>query len=126
MPDRPLQSFLRIAQAISDPQRIRILMLLQGNQLCVCQIVEVLQLATSTVSKHLSILRSAGVINFRKQGRWAFYFLEEGDGSPTARRLLAGMRTDVEADETVTEDRKALSLVLKVDPEVLCRRLRKN
>lgn len=63
----------KILKAISDKNRIRIIKMLQKKPLCVCEIKAVLELATSTVSKHLSILRDAGLISDWKEGKWINY-----------------------------------------------------
>jgi ArsR family transcriptional regulator len=60
-----------IAKALSDANRVRALMLLTDGPLCVCQIIEMLGLAASTTSKHMSILRQAGLVEADKQGRWS-------------------------------------------------------
>jgi len=52
-------------------------MMLSGGELCACQIIEMLGLAPSTVSKHMSILRQAGLVETRKEGRWIYYRLAE-------------------------------------------------
>ena len=61
--------FMSVIKAIADTNRVRILCVLQGRELCVCQIIEMLGLAPSTVSKHLSILRQARLLEDRKEGR---------------------------------------------------------
>ena len=63
-------------KALSDPNRLRILKMLEQKPLCVCEITAVLQLATSTVSKHLSILRDAAFIRDHKDGKWVNYILK--------------------------------------------------
>ena len=68
---------LNITKALSDENRIRALMMLTGGELCVCQIIEMLGLAPSTVSKHMSILRQAGLVETRKEGRWIYYRLSK-------------------------------------------------
>ena len=82
-----MRSFIAITSALSDPNRVRVLMALhKRGELCVCQIVELLGLAPSTVSKHLFILKSAGLVDARKQGRWMYYRpADDGDvpGSPS-------------------------------------------
>ena len=70
-----MDGFIEITKAISDPNRVRILMALRAGELCVCRIIELLQLAPSTVSKHLTILKRAGLIEGRKEGRWMHYRL---------------------------------------------------
>lgn len=97
-PPRARQVFLRCdrirctgigAQTIN---RVRPLMALDGRELCVCQIIELLGLAPSTVSKHMSILKQARLVEIRKNGRWAYYRLAEKDATPEAREALARIR----------------------------------
>ena len=59
--------FLNIIRAIGDENRLRAIMALRTGELCVCQIVELLQLAHSTVSKHMSILKQAGLVAFAQE-----------------------------------------------------------
>ena len=70
-----LKNKARIFKALSDPNRLRILKMLQIRSLCVCEITEVLQLATSTVSKHLSILKDTDFIIEEKNGKWVNYLI---------------------------------------------------
>ena len=65
-----LETFEIVAKAVADPSRVRILKLLEGGELCVCQITAVLDLAAGTVSKHLAALRTAGLLQQRKDGKW--------------------------------------------------------
>ena len=65
-------------RAFSDPIRLRILHLVQEGELCVCDLVAVLKLPQPTVSRHLSYLRKAGLVNVRQQRSWNFYTLVPG------------------------------------------------
>ena len=59
-----MRSFIRVMKALSDPNRVKIIKLLENNELCVCEIHSLLGLAQSTVSKHLKILEEADLVNF--------------------------------------------------------------
>jgi len=61
--------------ALSDPLRLRVLELLQTQELCVCDLCEVLNLRQSKLSFHLKTLREAGLVNSRQEGRWIYYSL---------------------------------------------------
>ncbi len=74
-----MRTTLKITKALADRQRVRILMMLRSGELCVCRIVAVLGLAPSTVSKHLSLLSDAGLLDCRKEGRWAYCRLPRGE-----------------------------------------------
>lgn len=121
----PMRDVLAVTKALSDGQRLRMLMLLQTGELCVCQIVEVLRLATSTVSKHLSVLAAAGLVECRKDGRWAYYRLVEQKLESDAA-LLAWIRSSLRRDPAVLMDGEALSRVKNQNLEILCRQQRKS
>jgi len=70
-----MQDFMTITKALADENRVRLLLALRGGQLCVCQMIELLGLAPSTVSKHLSILNQARLVEKRKEERWIYYGL---------------------------------------------------
>ena len=65
-----MREFMAVAKALADDNRTRALMCLRAGELCVCRIIALLELAPSTVSKHLDILRRAGLVESHKEGRW--------------------------------------------------------
>ena len=82
-----MRQFMAMTKALADEKRVRVLLALQGGELCVCQITELFGLAASTISKHLSILYQAGLVNSRKDGRWIYYSLAaKGASAPPAKR----------------------------------------
>lgn len=68
-----MKQTLNILKVLSEETRLRIFMALVDQELCVCQIVSMLGLAASTTSKHLALMYQAGIIELRKDGRWAYY-----------------------------------------------------
>ena len=82
-------SFMNITRALSDQNRVRMLMALDRRELCVCQIIELLELAPSTVSKHMSILANARLVEGRQDGRWRFYRLAGDDAPVEAREAVS-------------------------------------
>jgi len=106
----------KIFKALSDSNRIRIIKMLQKKSLCVCEIKEVLKLAVSTVSKHLSILKEAGLIVDSKDGKWINYKINPEPDTLVSNSLLF-IQLQIEDDETVINDRKRTSCV---DRNVLC------
>jgi len=118
-----MKDFLNITKALADENRLRILMALQGGEVCVCQLTELMGLAMSTVSKHLSVLYQAGLVNARKEGRWMYYSLP-GKGAPTAaREAVAWVRRSLDGQERVAQDGKRLKKVLAMDVSELCKRM---
>ncbi len=117
-----IPKFLDIIKAISDENRLRAIMALRNGELCVCQIVELLQLAHSTVSKHMSILKQAGLVNSRKKGRWVYYRLRDGNQtSGLPEQALSWACAAVSQDPIILKDERQLDEVLRLDAEELCR-----
>lgn len=120
---RPL---VRIAKALGDNTRVRIISALHARELCVCQIVEMLKLAHSTVSKHLSILSQAGLVECHKNGRWIHYRLSKGEPSAMASKMTALVLQELKNDEAAMQDKKSLTRILSMDTEKLCSLQRKK
>jgi len=115
-----LETFETVAKAVADPSRVRILKLLENGELCVCQITTVLDLAPATVSKHLSALKTAGLLQQRRDGKWVYYRLAERDLNLYARPFLALVAATLADDPTTEEDRRVLGLVNAVPLARLC------
>ena len=113
-------NFMTVMKALADANRVRILCALQGQELCVCQIIEMLGLAPSTVSKHLSILRQARLVDDRKEGRWMYYRHPDRPNA-LVKQILALLRTSLSVDEQVRTDRDHVERILCVEKEDLCR-----
>jgi len=126
MNSETMRAALRVGKALADLQRLRILMMLRPGELCVCQIVEVLALAPSTVSKHLSVLSAAGLVDARKEGRWMHYRLPEGKAEALVRPVLKWLGETLKNDATIEHDAKKLKAVVCSDPRSLCRRRRER
>ena len=99
-----LKTLERTLKAAGDGTRLRILKMLEPGSLCVCQIVEALKLSQSTVSKHLSTLEGAGLVESERRGRWTHYRLAK-PSSPDGRRLLSLLRCCASGDAQVIKDR---------------------
>lgn len=117
-----MQDFLAVTKALADESRLRLLLALEAGELCVCQLIEFAGLAPSTVSKHLSILRAARLIDGRKEGRWMYYRLAEESATAPAKAALAWVCECLHRDPGVRADKKRLKEVLRADPEDLCRK----
>ncbi|MEI7899040.1 MAG: metalloregulator ArsR/SmtB family transcription factor [bacterium] len=126
MNSEAMRSTLRITKALSDIQRLRILMMLRSGELCVCQVIAVLELAPSTVSKHLSILSGAGLVDSRKDGRWAYYRLPQGAALKVVKPMLRWLGGALAADDSIAKDGKKLKAALACPPENLSESQRKR
>ena len=112
--------FLNITKALAEENRLRILLALDGQELCVCQLIELLELAPSTVSKHMAVLRQARLVNGRKDGRWMYYRLADERATTEVKEALTWVKKSLSQDESIGEDVKRLKQILKIDREVLC------
>ena len=116
-----MRDLLLVMKALADENRLRIIAALNGRELCLCQIVELLGLATSTVSRHASILHQARLIQSRKEGRWTYFRLDE-EAPAVAQEAAALVISTLKSDAGARQDAKRLREILRVDPERLCKR----
>jgi ArsR family transcriptional regulator len=110
----------QIFKALGDETRLRIMgLLIDGKELCVCDIMAALDLPQSTVSRHLSNLRNAGLVNDRRQGIWMNYKINQKDieHASALLDLLAKMLGDLE--QTV-EDQRLLNEHLETKKQQIC------
>ena len=106
-----MKAFIKVAKAVSDPNRVKILKMLQHKRMCVCEIQALLQIAQPSVSKHLKILENAGLVGSVKDGLWVNYHLADGSGSPYAASLLGNLR------HWLSDDPEISQLIVKL-PEI--------
>jgi ArsR family transcriptional regulator len=111
-----------VFKAAADPTRARILKILEGGELCVCQVIAVLSLGQSTVSKHLLLLRAAGLIRDRRDRKWVHYTLNRGSDSPYAARMLRNLRGWLNDDPVIANDRERAARARAIGPMVICER----
>jgi len=80
----------RVARALGDPVRVQIVDVLShhAGAICVCEINDLFDLSQSSVSRHLKVLRDAGIVDFEKRGLWAFYYVKPGVMDELAGWLL--------------------------------------
>jgi len=117
-----MREFMGVLRALADESRVRVLVALHKRELCVCQIVELLGLANSTVSKHMAILKQARLVDSRKEGRWIYYRLADEDVPPEAAEATELVIRSLAKDDAIRQDARSLKEILKIDPEELCRR----
>jgi ArsR family transcriptional regulator len=118
-----MKQALRVFGALSDENRLRMLYALRHGELCVCQVIELMKLAPSTVSKHLSILRDAGLLHSRKEGRWVYYRAAHKPVFPMIGKGALPFFQSSEKSSAVRADDRRLRRILKMDTEVLCRKI---
>ena len=107
----------KLFKALSDNGRLRILKMLQQKSLCVCEITDIIQLATSTVSKHLSILRDAGFIIEQKDGKWVNYGVNSRSTDQRVIEILTKLDFWIEDSQVIEDDKQK---VKSVDRMIIC------
>lgn len=111
-----LKTIIRTLSALSEQNRLRIVAALSARKMAVCEIREILGLSFSTVSKHLSILADAGLIESEKEGKWVHYRLTDSL-QPEIGDLLGRIMVLLSADPQIRED---LKKVQSVDKLIIC------
>jgi DNA-binding transcriptional ArsR family regulator len=91
--------------------------MLEDGDLCACQVIAVLKLAPSTVSRHIAELTRADLVTERKQGRWVHYALASG---PDVDALLDPIRRTLTDDPQICDDRAVAQRLRAIPVEVLC------
>jgi len=117
-----MRELMKITKALADENRIRVLLALRGGELCACQITELFGLAPSTMSKHMSILHQAGLVDSRKEGRWIYFRLPDGKAPPSVRKAIAWISKAAEDQTRVQEDAELLKKIVKLDPSEICKK----
>ena len=102
-----MDEFIRQAKAVSDPTRARMLKLLEAGELCVCDIMDLMGLGQSTASKHLGILKAAGLLSSRKRGTWSYYRL--CGGARAGKGFIKFMAAHLNDDARIKKDRRLLA-----------------
>lgn len=120
-----MREFMTIAKALADSNRVRLLLALEGRELCVCQLIALLELAPSTVSKHLSILHQAHLVELRREGKWSHYRQAEVNASTLVREALGWVRRSLISDEQIAWDAQRLNELTSMEIAELCKLLGK-
>jgi len=98
-----MKSFIKLMKALSDPNRVKIVKLLQQKTMCVCELQAALGIAQPSVSKHLKILEDAGLVGFIKDGLWVNYYLADGRHSAYAAILMGNIKHWLNDDPQVAD-----------------------
>jgi len=121
-----MKKFVTIAKALADQNRIRTLLALRKDELCICQIAELLDLAFSTTSKHVSILKHANLVEDRKEGRWVYCRLPGKKAPWEAKKSIKWIFDLFSQEPEIKRDEKRLQKILKLTPEELSKKQKKK
>lgn len=98
-----MKDFIKVMKALSDPNRVKIIKMLQHKTMCVCEMRAALQIAQPSVSKHLKILEEASLVASKKDGQWVDYYLTDGSRSPYVASLLGNLKHWLENENEIEE-----------------------
>jgi ArsR family transcriptional regulator len=112
-----LKQTLSIFRAFSDPARVRVLMVLSDQELCLCNLQVILDLSPSTVSRHVSILREAGLVASRKQGKWTYFSLVPLKMGSHRSELLRSLQDSLADDISIKRDREKAKQLKQIEIE---------
>ena len=118
-----MQQFLDVVRALADENRLRALLALKDRELCVCQVMAMLCLAPSTVSKHMSVLKQAGLVESTKRGRWVYYRLPESGKNADVDVALNWVFGSLREEPRIKDDAGRLCCILCMSPEELFKQL---
>jgi ArsR family transcriptional regulator len=114
-----VKEFIKVMKALSDPNRVKIVKMLQLKSLCVCEMQAALGIAQPTVSNHLKVLEDAGLVSYRKSGLWVNYAVSDGSSSPYAATLLGNLKHWLHEDPEMA---RLLEAIPTIDRELICRK----
>jgi ArsR family transcriptional regulator, arsenate/arsenite/antimonite-responsive transcriptional repressor len=120
-----MNPFTTITHALSDPNRLRLLAACLDQERCVCQLVELIDLSNASISKHLAVLRNAGLLESRKEGRWVHYQTPPTP-TPIISDALTLVRQHAMDDEQIQTDIIKLKQIDKIEPFDLARMQREG
>jgi ArsR family transcriptional regulator, arsenate/arsenite/antimonite-responsive transcriptional repressor len=112
-----MREFIKVMKALSDPNRVKIVKLLQRKVMCVCEIQTAIGLAQSSASKHLKILEEAGLITYSKDGLWVNYQLSDGAKNPYVASVLGNLRHWLEDDPEMV---RLIAKIPEIRRDIIC------
>ena len=116
-----MKDVLSVTKALSDGNRLRIVMALREMvELCVCQVTEMLSVAPATVSRHISILQNAGLVESRKDGRWVYYRISEAAKAEPIATVMDWLGESLDRSAEIRGDRKYLRKIAKCGAAEYC------
>ena len=112
-----MEDSLNTIKALADRHRVRALLALSGQELCLCNLQDLLGLAPSSVSRHMAILEDAGLVTSRRKGKWTYFSLVPLEDTVPRAGLLRWVLESLEDDPATQADRELVRQLKKKDSE---------
>lgn len=108
-----MRDLTKVFKALSDETRIRMLKLLSQGELCVCEIMQAMEISQSRASRNLGILKEAGLLKDKRIGQWVHYSLNK-EGTAYHSALLQLVNNCLNDDKTILKDKEMLKKAVKM------------
>ena len=109
-----MKKIANIFKALSDDTRLRMIKLLHERELCVCELMQVLDMSQPRISRHMSVLKNAGLVEDRREGKWVHYSLRKETQGKEIKILLDAMVVMANDDAVVKADQKKLKKAIRL------------
>jgi len=109
-----MKKLANIVKALSDETRLRVIKLLEERELCVCELIQVLNMSQPRISRHLSVLKNAGLVDDRREGKWVYYSLCNGSDNAEIKAILKAMSSLANDNPVVKQDKKNLKEAVRL------------
>lgn len=114
-----MNDLILFAKALSDPTRVRIIAALRGGDVCVCELSDALEISQSTLSNHLQLIRQAGLVTTRRDGKWVYYGIEASQAAAISA-LWEHHHSALGADKRLQRDAQRLAQRLEIRDNGRC------
>ena len=108
-----MRDVVKIFKALADPTRLRIMLMLRQRELCVCELMSILEMEQSRVSHHMRILRDAGIAEDIREGRWIIYRVPAAAAGIVEDLFAGAGRGRIEGSDEAAEDARKLEACLR-------------
>ncbi len=115
-----MDATVSFAKALGDPTRLRVIVALREQELCVCELCDALEVTQSTLSTHLTLLRESGLVVVRREGKWIYYALAR-ELAPLAEHIFDYF-DEMDRDPRIRRDAKRVARRLKIRENGRCNR----
>lgn len=100
-----MQEILEILKVLSDEVRLKIVYLLSKNELCVCELMEALNMSQSRISNHLRILRDTRIIKSKREGKWIFYSLAKNTIDKGVKDIIGAIVEKIDEEDYLSREK---------------------
>ena len=111
-----MKELVKIHKVLADESRLRVLNLFMESSCCVCEVMQVLDISQSKASRILTALHDTGILEVRREGLWAVYFIDGDTMRPVVKAIVEATTAAFAADPQMVADRERLKQAERVGP----------